>query len=107
MTGYSERLRAARKAAGLTLREVAERLGTTVQGVHQVETKGRPSLETAVKYADVYGVSLDFLAGRTYSSAADANATARLADEERSLMLADARNEILAGLIRDLERLRK
>lgn len=65
MSKFSERIKAERKKAGLTQREIAEKLGITASAYTQYETdKTQPSLETASKLADILKVSLDYLIGR-------------------------------------------
>ena len=59
------RLKEARTKAGLTQREVGEKLGM-VDASYQKYELGRsiPGLELASRMADALGVSLDWLAGR-------------------------------------------
>ncbi|WP_304459306.1 helix-turn-helix domain-containing protein [Alicyclobacillus sendaiensis] len=61
-----ERLRALRKSLGLKRDEVAQAIGVTPRIItdYETETK-RPTLDTAVKLADFFNVSLDYLVGRT------------------------------------------
>lgn len=60
------RLKQARKEAGLTQMQVAEALNTAQFQIHKYETgKQEISLARAIDLADLYGCSLDYLAGRT------------------------------------------
>lgn len=55
-----ERLRRARRAAGLTQAEMGEKLGITMAGYRQKETgERRISIEEANKIANILSVSLD------------------------------------------------
>ena len=68
------RLREARKRAGLTLERVAERLGVSRQTVsHWEQGRQWPSLEYARALADLYGVSVDSLMGRTTGEGGEGN----------------------------------
>ena len=62
MTQLSSALRQARKTAGLTLREAAQRLGVATRSVARWEEGTRvPSLATLAHIAKAYGVSLPSL----------------------------------------------
>jgi transcriptional regulator with XRE-family HTH domain/mannose-6-phosphate isomerase-like protein (cupin superfamily) len=57
-----DRLRAARRARGLSLRALAERLGVSPSLISQVETgRARPSVSTLYAIASELGISLDEL----------------------------------------------
>jgi transcriptional regulator with XRE-family HTH domain len=57
-----DRLRAERQAHGLSLRELAERLGLSASLISQIETgRARPSVSTLYALAGALGVSLDEL----------------------------------------------
>ena len=63
-TSTSVRLKAARKSAGLTQVELAERSGTSQRLVSSLETGFRSgSIETYSKLARVLGVSVSYLLG--------------------------------------------
>ena len=60
------RLRECREKAGLSQKYVALTLGVAAPSVSNWETgKTCPSRENTVKMADLYGVSVDYLLGRT------------------------------------------
>ena len=60
-----ERLREARKMAGLTQRTVADRLKIYRQTISYFENNTRnPNIKTLVALADIYGTSTDYLFGR-------------------------------------------
>lgn len=68
-----QRIRAARKRAGLTQKELGEKLGLSFQGVAQWENNLRnPKHETIQRIAKALGVSVDYLIGinstQTYAS---------------------------------------
>ena len=55
-------LRALRKARGMTLKEVAERVGVAESTVSQYENGKRdPDFETLLKLAELFDVSVDYL----------------------------------------------
>ena len=59
---FGERLRKARKAAGLTQSDLAEKIGRTAQNVNQYELGLRsPKIETAQTFANALGVSVSEL----------------------------------------------
>jgi transcriptional regulator with XRE-family HTH domain len=63
---FSERLRELRKEQGETQQQVADGLGVPRQHYHKFEAgENLPSLERFIALADHFGVSLDYLAGRT------------------------------------------
>lgn len=61
-----ERLRRLRKKHGWTAKEVGKRLGIAESTVSGYENGHRsPPLDLLVRFADLYGVSTDYLLGRT------------------------------------------
>ena len=69
---YYQRIRDLREDADKTQSEIAEYLGTTAQYYGKYE-KGEREIpfSRAIQLADYYGVSLDYLAGRTKSKKAE------------------------------------
>jgi transcriptional regulator with XRE-family HTH domain len=66
MADFAERLRELRSQRHLTQARVAELVGVGLRVYHRWERGGAaPHFETLLKLADVLGVSLDELAGRT------------------------------------------
>lgn len=65
----SERLKQLRNDRRLTQQNVADRLGVRLRTYQYYESDAdkshRPDLETLVVLADMYGVSVDYLIGRT------------------------------------------
>jgi len=62
----SQRLRACRNAAGLTQWQVAVYCDITEKAYQNYELMTRePKLEILLRIADCFGVSLDYLTGRT------------------------------------------
>lgn len=60
------RLKELREGRRIYQREMAEMLGLTVRGYQCYETDdSEPKLETLVAIADYFGVSIDYLVGRT------------------------------------------
>ena len=63
---FSERLKRLRKERGLTIVDIADALSIIKQSVHTWENmKTIPTLDRAAALADLLGVSLDYLTGRT------------------------------------------
>jgi transcriptional regulator with XRE-family HTH domain len=64
MQRFGEKFRTLRRRHGLTMRDLADRLGLATHGyVGDLESGRRqPSLELALKIADIFGVSVDHLA---------------------------------------------
>ncbi len=63
---FNERLRHLRKERGLTQAQTAEHLSIAWRNYQRLEKDGNaPSFLTFVKAAEFFGVSLDYLAGRT------------------------------------------
>ena len=67
VSGFSpERLRYLIKTAGLTVQSVSDGSGVSTAGINQYANgRARPRYEQMCKLADFFGVSLDYLAGRT------------------------------------------
>lgn len=65
------RLRELRKSQGKSEQQVALATGFSKAGIHILETNpnNSPMVRTLVILADYYGVSLDYLAGRTENPA--------------------------------------
>jgi transcriptional regulator with XRE-family HTH domain len=63
-----ERIKAARRNAGFTQRELAKKLHVSAGAVGQWETGGVPATERMSTLADVLGVSLDWLMGKSPES---------------------------------------
>lgn len=60
----AQRLKESRVAAGLKLKDAAEKLNITVQSVLRYENGSRePSLETLITFCKLYDVSSDYLLG--------------------------------------------
>ena len=62
---FSERIRILRKEAGLTQAQAAQKVGLSSRGFQDLELGANPRGDTLVSLADFYGVSLDWLMGRT------------------------------------------
>lgn len=61
-----ERLRSLRKEQNLKREDIAEGIGVTPRAITFYETNDkRPTLDTAIKLADFFDVSLDYLVGRS------------------------------------------
>lgn len=93
MNTISDRIRQARKSAGLTIHKLADQLEVTPSAVAQYES-GRSGLriETAMKMADALGVSLQWLVsgeGMTPTAARDPIFYAPIVDRVQAGMWAD------------------
>lgn len=65
MASFSERLKATRKAAGLSQEAAAQALDIRYSTYRRYEQGGtEPTVSDAARMADFFAVTLDFLAGR-------------------------------------------
>lgn len=65
---FGDRVRTLREARGWTQAELGERLNLSQSTINRYENDARsPDIETLCKVADVFGVSVDFLIGRSDS----------------------------------------
>ena len=62
---FSEKLRLLRQEEGLTQTQAAERVGISGRTYQDLEGGKYPSYVTLGKIADAFGVSVDWLMGRT------------------------------------------
>ncbi len=54
-----------RKARSMTRQELGDRLGVKPPAIYKWERgRGQPQMDTAIRLADFFGVSLDYLMGR-------------------------------------------
>lgn len=59
-----ERIKASRKAAGITQKQLADKMGIPYQGIGQWESgKRNPKRDTLIKIADILGVTAAYLSG--------------------------------------------
>lgn len=66
MSIFNERLRICRKNKGITQEDIAHILGFRYSTYCRYEHGGtEPTISDAARIADFFGVSLDYLAGRT------------------------------------------
>ena len=66
MKEVGKRLKALRESIGLSQVKMAEAIGSTQSSINRYEQgQSAPSLETLVKYADYFDVSMDYLFART------------------------------------------
>ena len=66
MEEFVQRLRQCRKEKGLKQQELADELGIIYRTYRRYEAgETEPDISTAVKLADFFGVSLDYLSGRS------------------------------------------
>ena len=66
MDSFSNRVRELRRGRGWSQKQLADALGSTQQSVTDWELgKKSPKLDSLLPCADVFGVSLDYLTGRT------------------------------------------
>ena len=62
----AKRLKELREGRRIYQREMAEMLGLSLRGYQDYETnQSEPKLATLIAIADYFGVSIDYLAGRT------------------------------------------
>ena len=66
MPAFSQRLAALRAERGLSQAQIAKEVGVVVRAYQRYEYGQRePQLAVLIRIADFYGVSLDYLAGRS------------------------------------------
>lgn len=66
MSLFSARLKELRESRGLYQKEMAEYLQMSVRGYQAYETgQNEPNIRTLIALADYFGVSIDYLVGRT------------------------------------------
>lgn len=66
MTKFSNRLKELRNEKGLSLRDLAEEIGTTKSTLSRYENDMRqPKQDVLEALADYFGVTIDYLLGRT------------------------------------------
>jgi transcriptional regulator with XRE-family HTH domain len=99
MEPIGERLRAARHAQGLSLRQAARRLGCSPRFLHELE-RGKPTarLDKVQQAAAGLGLRLSLEGGGGQSGAVAARAAARAAQRLREESLARAHERIAAKL---------
>lgn len=80
-----ENLRTLRRQAGLTMKQLGANLGMAESTVSLYENgKRSPDVQTLIRFADYFGVSLDFLLGRNEEKATAA--VDETSDEEKELL---------------------
>ena len=62
---FSERIRVLRGEKNLTQAQVAQEVGLSVRGYQDLELGATPRGDTLLAIAEFYGVSIDWLMGRT------------------------------------------
>lgn len=63
---FGDRLRELREESGMTQEELGKLLSVTKQAVYSYEKgENEPNIDALVKLGDIFGVSLDYLLGRT------------------------------------------
>ena len=62
---FSEKIRQLRKDRHLTQAEVAKEVGLSARGYQDLELGATPRGDTLLAIAEFYGVSIDWLMGRT------------------------------------------
>ena len=62
---FSERIKILRNEANLTQAQVAKNVGLSPRGYQDLELGATPRGDTLLAIADFYGVSMDWLMGRT------------------------------------------
>lgn len=66
MSVFSERIASLRKSKGISQPLAAKEIGVSPRAYQKYEyEESEPTLSVASRIADFYGVSLDYLAGRT------------------------------------------
>ena len=99
-------LRELREKRGLTLEQVADALGLRNQYVSNYELgKRRPDYDTLVRFADFYGVSVDYILGREEKTPAPVSGSGQYPHGYD--LLTPEQKEIVDRLISDLAKNRQ
>jgi len=83
MDGFGERLKRLRKDSDMTQGQLAEQIGVVPSAVGKYERleASYPSIETLIKIADFFNVSLDYLLrGKKYSPGVENNISGHLSN---------------------------
>lgn len=97
------RLKELRESRGLNQAELGKRFGLSISTISMYESgKREPSFETVVKFANFFGVSIDYLLGQEKSS--DIDKIVPKDDEEREFILLlrssdDIHRRLAAGIL--------
>lgn len=62
---FSERVRLLREEKKMTQAQMGKAIGLSARGYQDLELGAKPRLDTLVRLAEFFDVSLDWLAGRT------------------------------------------
>lgn len=62
---FAEKIRLLRSERHLTQADVAEQVGLSARGYQDLELGANPRYDALLRIADFYGVSVDWLMGRT------------------------------------------
>ena len=92
---FSQRLKARRKQRGLSQSALAQEIGVTDAAINMLE-KGRrlPSYEILISLADYFGVSIDYLVGRSdVPNIFSADDIILLSPEDQELLSLNAREQ--------------
>jgi transcriptional regulator with XRE-family HTH domain len=66
MVEFSDRLKELRNKHGLSTRDIAGLLGVSIRNIQHYETgRHKPNIDAIIKLADYFGVTVDYLIGRT------------------------------------------
>lgn len=66
MNNFSEQLKVIRKSRGITQKQLAQAIGASERGIQSYEIGERkPAFDQLIALADYFGVSIDYLVGRT------------------------------------------
>jgi transcriptional regulator with XRE-family HTH domain len=72
VSNFATNLEILRKNKGLTQEDMAQFLGMSRPGYHRYEkATGEPTIETLIKLADFFSVSIDELVGRKFNEESD------------------------------------
>jgi transcriptional regulator with XRE-family HTH domain len=84
-----ERIKSARRKTGFTQRELAKKLDVSAGAVGQWETGGVPATDRLATLADLLGISLDWLLGKSGQTSQPARVGGRMQEDLR--LIAEAR----------------
>ena len=77
----------------LSQQQLADVIGVSQQSVNKYENHSvEPDVETMIKIADCFSVSVDYLVGRTYENSVTKNSTMYYLSDEEKLVIDGYRN---------------
>lgn len=101
------RIREIRKKCGLTMKELGERVGVGESTISQYETgKRQPDYEVLLRIADYFGVSVDYLLGKSDEKTPAEDGEREISDDDIKFALFGT-TEVDDAIFEDVKKLAK